>query len=269
MGPVLATLLAGCAGGPAKVGDDGTESVAGDTTVDTGASDETAESRDSERALPWDRDGDGTPDVDDCAPTDPDVHPGAEELCANGVDDDCDGTTNECPRIAGEYDIHDIAHWIEDEEGTWFGVRAAPVGDTNGDGYDDFVAAAPEPGGKAETGPGAAYLMRGGEVLPQHPSDAAAIFVATESFDPNRVEMVGAGDIDGDGLQDVAVAFTSWDVTHQGIAVWLFSGALTGEVPIAAAFGSIDNDDGADKYPGVRIGRVGGVDLTGGRRSVC
>ena len=44
--------------------------------------------------LPWDIDGDGTPDGQDCAPLDPLVHPGAEELC-NGVDDDCNGDTDE------------------------------------------------------------------------------------------------------------------------------------------------------------------------------
>ncbi len=36
-----------------------------------------------------DDDNDGTPDVDDCAPTDAEVFPGAEEVC-NGKDDDCD-----------------------------------------------------------------------------------------------------------------------------------------------------------------------------------
>jgi len=37
-----------------------------------------------------DFDGDGTVDTVDCAPEDPAVHPGADEIC-NGIDDDCDG----------------------------------------------------------------------------------------------------------------------------------------------------------------------------------
>ncbi|MFH0929391.1 MAG: putative metal-binding motif-containing protein [Candidatus Aenigmatarchaeota archaeon] len=40
-----------------------------------------------------DDDGDGYGD-DDCDDSNPDVHPGAIELCANGVDDDCDGQTD-------------------------------------------------------------------------------------------------------------------------------------------------------------------------------
>ena len=41
-----------------------------------------------------DDDGDGASDVEDCAPFDPSVHPGAQETC-NGVDDDCDGEADE------------------------------------------------------------------------------------------------------------------------------------------------------------------------------
>ncbi|MBN2202640.1 MAG: putative metal-binding motif-containing protein [Candidatus Aenigmarchaeota archaeon] len=38
-----------------------------------------------------DNDGDGYGNLTDCDENNPDVHPGAIELCANGVDDDCDG----------------------------------------------------------------------------------------------------------------------------------------------------------------------------------
>jgi len=45
--------------------------------------------------LCWDDDGDGYTDEvcggDDCDDSDPDLNPGEEEICDNGIDDDCDG----------------------------------------------------------------------------------------------------------------------------------------------------------------------------------
>jgi len=42
-----------------------------------------------------DRDGDGTRWCDDCRDVDASVHPGAPEICGNGVDDDCNGVPDD------------------------------------------------------------------------------------------------------------------------------------------------------------------------------
>ena len=57
-----------------------------------------------------DRDGDGYSTPADCDDSDPDVHPGATDAC-NGVDDDCDGDTDEDPDLS----------WYEDADGDGFG----------------------------------------------------------------------------------------------------------------------------------------------------
>lgn len=45
-----------------------------------------------------DPDGDGYRCATDCAPDDPDVHPGAEEICGDGIDQDCSGAPDDDPR---------------------------------------------------------------------------------------------------------------------------------------------------------------------------
>lgn len=43
-----------------------------------------------------DEDGDGSPRQDDCDDNNPDVHPNATEICDDKIDNDCDGTVDNC-----------------------------------------------------------------------------------------------------------------------------------------------------------------------------
>ena len=63
-----------------------------------------------------DIDGDGAPNEADCGPYDAKVFPGSSELC-NGVDDDCDGETDEENAVG-------CAWYLSDADGDWFGVDA-------------------------------------------------------------------------------------------------------------------------------------------------
>jgi hypothetical protein len=79
---ILASLIAGC---PASYKDPGTDPV-DDTDTD---SDSTTDDTDTVVEPPTeDRDLDGVPNDEDCAPDDPRTYPGAWEAC-DGVDNDC------------------------------------------------------------------------------------------------------------------------------------------------------------------------------------
>jgi hypothetical protein len=100
-------LLPGAACGDDSGTADGADDAAGETDVaaETDSAGETdvrpdADVRDDARpdgdAGPCiDFDGDGACGYDDCDDEDPTVHPGAAEVCANALDDDCDGVADE------------------------------------------------------------------------------------------------------------------------------------------------------------------------------
>lgn len=93
-----------------------------------------------------DGDGDGAPFPEDCDDANPDIHPGADEVC-NGIDDDCVGG-------ADPEDSLDCSDYYYDADGDGFGsdkvdpeCLCAPDGSytaaTNLDCYDYDAEAAP------------------------------------------------------------------------------------------------------------------------------
>src|SRR6185503_18513395 len=66
------------------------------------------------------------------------VAPDHEEVCGNGIDDDCDGAKDNCSVMADE--VADAV--IESSEQSWFGHGVA-AGDIDADGTADLLVAAP------------------------------------------------------------------------------------------------------------------------------
>lgn len=97
---------------------------------------------------------------------------------------------------AADLELHGAA------AGDRFGVSVAGVGDTNGDGLEEFAVGAD---GAGATDAGAVYLWRGLTAGP------ALMFTGAAASDAAGHVVRGAGDVDGDALDDVIVSATGFD----------------------------------------------------------
>lgn len=148
----------------------------------------------------------------DCDDGDAATYPGARwEPCGEGVDRNCDGSVN---GDGGECDLGWDADWaIVAQTGadgfTWPGMDAAWVGDVVGDRRDDVGVGAPGSMCMNENVPGYARVYTA-------PSFDAARDLDAETDATFTIESVhdgwcfgssvaGAGDVDGDGLDDLVV----------------------------------------------------------------
>jgi hypothetical protein len=226
-------------------------------------------------ALEWapDGDGDGFGDAgqaviscsevagsvgnaDDCDDADSDIFPWADEVCDDGIDQDCSGVAdNTCP--VGWDVVTDASVWLESTSQR--GARRVVVHDLDGDGTDDLVGGWHKDGGAVAvlSGPvtgsqaytpaavgaagsdfghelaivgdalavgaplkddvGAVYLFADGDL-----TEAFATVVGTvEDGALGRYGLVG-GDLDGDGEGDLAAS------SSKSQATFVFMGPLSG-----------------------------------------
>ena len=83
--------------------------------------------------------------------------------------------------------------------GSWFGNSVAPIGDVNGDGFDDVIVGAPAYG-SAPSAVGRAYVFYGGNVPDALPD---RVFTGINAGDRLGWAVGSAGDMNGDGHPDV------------------------------------------------------------------
>jgi len=120
--------------------------------------------------------------------------------------------------------ISPTAEWSAEgnQAGAEFGISAATGGDVNGDGYDDVIVGAWLYDGGA-TDSGRAYIFYG--------SAGGVSTTADRILEPPSVETYGyfgvvvgtAGDVNGDGYDDVMVGMTNYNQSYPdegGVFVW-------------------------------------------------
>ncbi|MCA9757138.1 MAG: FG-GAP repeat protein [Candidatus Eisenbacteria bacterium] len=128
----------------------------------------------------------------------------------------------------GAPDLFASPDWTEegDQANALFGIRVANAGDVNGDGFDDLIVGATGYS-NGEANEGAAFLYYG--------SPTGLASTAIWSFESDqagaRLGIVsGAGDVNGDGYDDVIVGAYLWDntINEDGGRSYVFHGSASG-----------------------------------------
>ena len=139
--------------------------------------------------------------------------------------------------VSGDMSLADAeATFVGEADADRAGWSVAGAGDLDDDGLDDLLigAYAADPGGLSSAG--AIYVVRGpiAGIVPLINADARIVGEATNDY--TGVSVTAAGDVDGDGTQDVLVGgHGEDDGGSKAGAGWVLSGPFEGELTMAEA----------------------------------
>ena len=196
----------------------------------------------------------------DCDDADAAAFPGATEVCGDGVDNDCDGVASLCG-VWGEHPIADSDSWyIGSAPGDDAGRSVGFVGDVNGDGTQDWAVGSSS-NNEGTTDAGAVLVFSGGAFGAESTGSALATVYGLAASDFVGWSMGPAGDVDGDGADDLVVsAYGSDTASVDAGAVYLLAGGLSGNEDVRGARLTVFGDTTLD-LAGYSVSA--GVDVTG------
>lgn len=124
------------------------------------------------------------------------------------------------------------ASFIGEDAHDFSGDSVAGAGDVNGDGYEDIIIGAAEKYNDDGRAAGKTYIIFGkpsGWIKNSSLSNADASYVGEYPYDYSGISVAGAGDINGDGYDDILIgAFQNNDggIQHAGQTYLIFGKAL-------------------------------------------
>jgi hypothetical protein len=199
---------------------------------------------------------------DDCDDEDATTYPGAEEICGDGVENDCDGNADPCV-VSGDIPAHNAdAALYGQVDGDNAGHAVASAGDVNADGYDDLLIGAPGFDEGADDA-GAAYLVLGPLTSNLELSLADARLMGKEAEGGAGSAVAGAGDVNADGYDDLLIGAPYLDdgATDAG-AAFLVLGPVVGDLDLGSADATITGTTRID-WTGWSVAGAGDVDGDG------
>jgi hypothetical protein len=210
-----------------------------------------------------DPDGDGAGPPDDCSPMDSHVHPGADDLSVDQIDQNCDGVDGPPVRSLASADVR----FEEETEGDQLGYSLTGGCDINDDGLADLVIGARRHNhADSTTGPGAVYLIPGADTWADGlasaarldgaaPDDEAGTAVACHGEGDASVLAIGAPGA-GEENEGAVYVLTSPTFVSSSLSVaptsWVGEERYDG-VGEVVALGHMDEDEDVDLLIGAPL----------------
>ena len=206
-------------------------------------------------------------DASDCDDADIDVNPGADEVCNDEIDNDCDGAAGACTMDLQNSDLVFLGGAANDQGGR----TIANMGDWNADGVDDLLIGSRAAGGTAGVGYvyyGATTIADWGQAtMDSYAAGGADVtFTGANAGDYAAVSSAGGYDMSGGGSVDFALGSASPD-SERG-AVWMVFGddgtKTSGDLSLADADASWAGSGAYDRAAGPDgLAFVGDIDSDG------
>ncbi|MCB9680067.1 MAG: FG-GAP repeat protein [Alphaproteobacteria bacterium] len=136
--------------------------------------------------------------------------------------------------ISGEHVVSDADASLRDDLDTSsFGIAIAGVGDVDGDGYTDLAIGAPRDD-LAGSRSGAAFVFSGGSARLSGTLDTRAAFLRLHggTYDRAGAAIAPAGDVDGDGYDDLWVGAKQFGSLKIGAVFLVRGGTAVGGFPL-------------------------------------
>ena len=165
--------------------------------------------------------------------------------------------------VSGDLDLSSAdARMVGEAADDAAGASVAGAGDVDGDGLDDILVGAGN-NDTAGSDAGAAYLLSGSTRGFLSLAEAQARLTGEAAFDRAGTAVAGAGDADGDGLDDILVGAQVHDGygTDSG-AAYLVLGPVEGEITLGAADVTLIGAQASD-HAGSAVSSAGDVDGDG------